>query len=68
MNCFRCKKKRRLSDTDNKTCESCINYIGEQICCAWCNGEYTRTNRNRHMRSFRCISRHGELALYYKNV
>ena len=41
-------------DTDNKTCESCIQYIGGVLKCQRCNCNYTRTNRTRHYRSYKC--------------
>ena len=64
MNCIICKTE--FDDYNKtKTCDACINYIGECFVCSFCNDIYARTNRKRHMRSFRCISRHGELALYY---
>ena len=47
--CFRCRAT--LKDTDNKTCEACVRYIGEVLTCERCKCLYTRTNRNRHYRS-----------------
>ena len=65
MSCIRCKQ-----DCDNynntKTCDACINYIGEKFVCKWCNGEYTRTNKSPHNRSFRCISKHDKLYVQFK--
>ena len=51
--CIRCKTTSR-DDTDNKTCEACIRYIGEVLKCPRCNCNYTRTNRERHYRSYKC--------------
>ena len=51
--CIRCKKIFEY-DIDNKTCESCIPYIGEVLKCQRCNCNYTRTNRERHYRSYKC--------------
>ena len=51
--CFRCKNSLK-EDTDNKTCEACIQYIGQLLTCERCGFNYTRTNRNRHYRSFEC--------------
>ena len=50
--CFRCKTT--LKDTDNKTCEACIQYVGEVLTCERCGFNYTRTDRNRHYRSYKC--------------
>ena len=52
MNCTRCKQV--LSNTDKKTCDKCMYYVGEIIKCERCNRRYTRTNRERHYRSYRC--------------
>ena len=41
-------------NTENKTCDDCMNYIGEILVCQRCDRLYTRTNRTRHYRSFRC--------------
>ena len=65
MNCCCIRCKSILKDTDNKTCEICIAYIGQCFVCSNCSIVYTRTNGDRHMRSFRCISENGEFALYY---
>ena len=51
--CFRGKAALK-EDTDNKTCEACIQYIGEVLKCQRCNCNYTRTNRERHYRSYKC--------------
>ena len=51
--CFRCKKILE-DDTDNKICEACIKYIGEVLTCERCGFNYTRTNRTRHYRSYKC--------------
>ena len=64
MNCIICKN--RISDNDNKTCETCIDYISKKMVCSPCNDIHTRTNRKRHTRPFVCISNNGELALCYK--
>ena len=50
--CFRCKTT--LKDTDNKTCEACIQYIGQLLTSERCNCNYTRTTRNRRYRSYKC--------------
>ena len=63
MNCIRCKKL--LSYTDNKTCDACINYIGEKMSCSFCGYTFSRTDKSRHRMSFRCISRHGELYVHF---
>ena len=51
--CIRCKK---LLDKnyDNKTCEKCIEYIGDKLVCQRCGMIHTRTNRERHYRSYKC--------------
>ena len=36
------------------TCDICIYYIGEIIKCESCSRRCTRTNRNRHYRSYTC--------------
>jgi len=41
-------------DYDNKTCEKCIEYIGDKLVCQRCGMIYTRTNRERHYRSYKC--------------
>ena len=46
--------QKKFDNTDDKTCDFCVNYIGSKLICEWCNGEYTRTNRTRHMMSFKC--------------
>ena len=51
--CFRCKAALKEA-TDNKTCEACIQYIGEVLTCQRCNYNYTRTNRTRHSKSYKC--------------
>ena len=51
--CIRCKNKLK-EDTDNKTCEACIQYIGQLLTCERCGLNYTRTNRSRHYRSYKC--------------
>ena len=50
--CIRCKKIFE-DDTYNKTCEACIQYIGQLLTCERCGCDYTRTNRNRHYRSYK---------------
>ena len=50
--CIRCKNT--LKDTENKPCEACIQYIGEVLTCERCGCNYTRTNRYRHYRSYKC--------------
>ena len=52
MICIRCKKL--LKTTDKKTCENCIAYVDQSLVCERCNRLYTRTNRERHYRSYRC--------------
>ena len=53
MICVRCKK---LLDVEcyKKTCDGCIYYIGVQLVCPNCGTYYSRTNRERHYRSYRC--------------
>ena len=53
--CVRCNNI--LQDTCNKTCATCIAYIGENMIWCFCGDSFTRTNKSRHQRSFRCISR-----------
>ena len=50
--CVRCNNI--LQYTCNKTCDKCIAYIGHHLVCERCNRSYTRTNRNRHYRSYKC--------------
>ena len=50
--CFRCKAT--LKDTDNNTCEACIQYIGQLLTCERCGCNYTRTNRNIQYGSYKC--------------
>ena len=50
--CIRCKKL--LEHTDTKTCETCIEYIDKNMSCEKCNRIYTRTNKSRHYRSYKC--------------
>ena len=45
--CIRCKTTLK-DDTYNKTCEACIQYIGQLLTCERCNCNYTRTHRNIH--------------------
>ena len=52
MNCIRCKQL--LFIECDKTCDKCVAYIGCQLVCERCNRSYTRTNRNRHYRSYKC--------------
>ena len=61
MNCICIRCKTEFDNTDNNTCDMCIAYIGQTMVCTFCGDTFTRTNKSRHMRSFRCISRHGEL-------
>ena len=44
--CIRCKNTL-IEDTNNKTCEACIQYIGQLLTCERCGFNYTRTNRYR---------------------
>ena len=53
MNCQRCKKLLD-NNSENKTCDICIQYIGERLMCQRCGKLYTRTNRTRHYRAFKC--------------
>ena len=41
-------------ECDNKTCDTCIAYIGEIIKCERCNSRYTRIIKNRNYRSYKC--------------
>ena len=50
--CIRCKTT--LKYTDNKTCEACIQYVGQLLTCERCGFNYTRTNRTRHYSSYKC--------------
>ena len=50
--CIRCKQL--LENTDKKTCAICIAYVDQSLVCERCNRLYTRTNRERHYRSYRC--------------
>ena len=50
--CFRCNKL--LENTDKKTCDMCIAYVDFPHICQICGKSYSRTNRNRHYRSFKC--------------
>ena len=59
--------KSCLPDTDNKTCDKCVDYIGEQVVCSLCDDIYTRTNRKTHMQSFKCSSQHKYLYIYRIN-
>ena len=52
MNCICCKKL--LSNTDKRTCDKCMYYVDESLVCQRCNRSYTRTNRNRNYRSYKC--------------
>ena len=54
MNCQRCRKLLD-STPDNKTCDVCIAYIAQRLVCQRCGKLYTRTNRTRHYRAFKCI-------------
>ena len=51
MNCQRCSKQ--LNNSDNKTCDTCINYISQRLVCQRCGKLCTRTNRTRHYRAFK---------------
>ena len=46
--------KMELNNTDNKTCDACIEYIGEKLVCEKCFKSYTRITKNRHYRSYKC--------------
>ena len=59
MFCTRCKKL--IGNTDTKTCGNCIAYIDKSLVCEKCNSTYTRTNRERHYRSYRC-----RVIIYYE--
>ena len=59
MICTRCKKL--LENTDIKTCENCIAYVDEQMACQRCGKSYSRTNRSRHYRSYKC-----RVSIYYE--
>ena len=59
-----CKCKHVFDNTDNKTCDICINHIGSKLICEWCIGEYTRTNRTMHMKSFKCKSNNSSLCFF----
>ena len=52
MVCIRYTKL--IENTDTKTCEKCIAYIDKSLVCERCNRTYTRTNKNRHYRSYKC--------------
>ena len=51
--CVRCKAILYI-EYDNKTCDKCVAYIGEVFICERCSCKYTRTNNNRHCRSYKC--------------
>ena len=51
--CIRCKKLLDI-ECDNKTCDECMYYIGYQLVCERCNRSYSRTNCERHYRSYKC--------------
>ena len=53
MNCIRCSKLLDIG-CGTKACETCIKYIDKPLVCERCNRTYTRTNRERHYRSYRC--------------
>ena len=53
MICTRCKELLCI-ECDTKTCEICITYIEQSLVCERCNRSYTRTNRERHYRSYKC--------------
>ena len=53
MVCISCKKVLDI-ECDTKTCETCIKYIDKTLVCKRCNRLYTRTNKNRHYRSYKC--------------
>ena len=57
--------QKKFDNTDDKTCDFCVNYIGSKLICEWCNGEYTRTNRTRHMMSFKCKAK--SRSLFFHN-
>ena len=50
--CIRCK--HILTYTENKTCEACIQYIGQLLTCERCGFNYTRTHIHIHYRSYKC--------------
>ena len=45
---------QKMNDNGLKTCDNCMSYIGEKLRCQRCDRLYTRTNRTRHYRAFRC--------------
>ena len=51
--CITCKKLLDI-ECDTKACETCITHIGYQLVCTSCGKYYSRTNRERHYRSYRC--------------
>ena len=51
--CIRCTKLLDIG-CDTKTCETCNKYIDKSLVCERCNRTYTRTNRERHYRSYKC--------------
>ena len=50
--CIMCKTI--LQYTDNKTCDKCIYHIGYHLICSKCGRTYSRTNRERQYRSYKC--------------
>ena len=50
--CVRCK--HMLATCNNKTCDKCVYYIGYQLVCERCQLRYSRTDRTRHYRSYKC--------------
>ena len=53
MNCQRCKELLD-SNSGNKACDICIAYVGQRLVCERLGNIYTRTNRTRHDRAFKC--------------
>ena len=53
MICIRCKEILDI-ECDTKACETCIKYIDEKLICERCHRIFTRTNKSRHYRSYKC--------------
>ena len=52
--CIRCTKLLDIECYLKKTCDECMHYIGYQLVCPNCGKSHSRTNRERHYRSYRC--------------
>ena len=48
--------QRIIKNTDKKTCDIYIAYVDEQMICQRCGKSYSRANRSRHYKSYKCKS------------